>query len=108
MSVKNSPKISVLGMFVFILISLMFLQAEGVTGIKGRVTDTEGSFIPGVLVKIVEQSTGKEYATSTDIKGFYFFKGIIPGIYDLYSGITGFIPYEKKIGTQYLFTNFME
>ncbi len=83
-------------MFVFILISLLFLQAVGVTGIKGRVTDTEGSFIPGVLVKIVEQSTGKEYATSTDIKGFYSFKGIIPGIYDLYSGITGFIPYEKK------------
>jgi Ca-activated chloride channel family protein len=96
MIVKNFSKGLILGMMALSLVSLMFLQADGVTGIKGKVNDTQGSTIPGVTVKIVRQSTGKEHTTTTDIKGSFYFKDIEPGIYDLYAGIAGFVPYEKK------------
>ena len=96
MKAKNYSKVLILGMLVLSLVSLVFLQANGVTGIKGKVTDTQGSTIPGVMVKIVEQQTGKEYTTTTDVNGSFYFKDIDPGTYDLYAGIAGFIPYEKK------------
>ena len=96
MSVKSFSKFFVLGMFAMSLVSLMLLQADGVTEIRGRVTDDQGSTIPGVAVKIVEQKTGKEYTSTTDAKGAFHFKNIVPGTYDLYAGIPGFIPFEKK------------
>jgi Ca-activated chloride channel homolog len=96
MSVKNFSKVLILGMLALSLVSLMFLQANGVTGIKGKVTDTQGSTIPGVMVKIVEQQIGKEYTTATDVNGSFYFKDIDPGTYDLYAGIAGFSPYERK------------
>jgi len=96
MSVIKFFKVLSSGIFALVLFLFVMLQAAGVTGIKGRVTDTEGSTIPGVFVKITQQPTGKEYTATTDIKGIYSFKNIDPGLYDLTAEIAGFTPFEKK------------
>lgn len=96
MAFTKFSKVLVSGIFALVLVLFVLLQADGVTGIKGKVTDTEGSTIPGVLVKITQQPTGKEYTTTTDIKGVFHFKNIDPGLYDLMAEIAGFVPFEKK------------
>lgn len=96
MTFTKFSKVLVSGIFALALVLFVLLQADGVTGIKGRVTDTEGSAIPGALIKITQQSTGKEYTATTDIKGAFHFKNLDPGLYDLTAEIAGFIPFEKK------------
>ena len=96
MAFTKFSKVLVSGIFALVLVLFVLLQADGVTGIKGKVTDTEGSTIPGVLVKITQQSTGKEYTTTSDIKGVFHFKNIDPGLYDLMAEIAGFASFEKK------------
>jgi len=96
MSVTKFFKVLSSGIFALVLFLFVLLQADGVTGIKGRVTDTEGSTIPGVFVKITQQPAGKEYTATTDIKGVFSFKNIDPGLYDLTAEIAGFTPFEKK------------
>lgn len=96
MSVTKFFKVLSSGIFALVLFLFVLLQADGVTGIKGRVTDTEGSTIPGVFVKITQQPAGKEYTATTDIKGAFSFKNIDPGLYDLTAEIAGFTPFEKK------------
>jgi len=96
MAFRKFLKVLVSGIFALVLVLFVLLQADGVTGIKGRVTDTEGSTIPGALVKITQQSTGKEHTTTTDIKGAFHFNNIDPGLYDLTAEIAGFASFEKK------------
>ena len=58
--------------------------------LTGIVHDTAGAVIPAAAVKVVNPSTGQEFATVTNDVGSYTFTTLPPGIYNLTIGAKGF------------------
>ena len=75
---------------VSLLISgLLIAQSERGT-IRGTVTDSSGSVMPGVTVKAVNVNTGIETATVTTDAGLYNIPQVPPGNYRVEAERTGF------------------
>jgi protocatechuate 3,4-dioxygenase beta subunit len=71
---------------MFILVIMFSLSAANVSGqgtttsgLNGKVTDAKGESLPGASVLAVEVSTGSQYGTITDAKGYYRLPNINPG-----------------------------
>ena len=81
---------------------LLFLAATLLSGqafqgaLRGRVTDTNDSVIPGAKVTMVEEATSASSATLTNGQGEYSFPVINPGTYTLQVESPGFKKLEQK------------
>jgi ankyrin repeat protein len=68
-----------------------------VANLRGTVLDPNGAVIPGVLVEILDTSTGFTAKTTSSDEGLYVFKGISPGTYNLkLSSVAGFANHEVQ------------
>lgn len=63
--------------------------------VLGRITDSAGNSLPGVLVYL-QSMDGKPHVTGTDEQGVYRFETLASGRYQLRTEMFGFQPYEKK------------
>lgn len=89
--------------YLFTVAAMLLLSAtvmgQGTTtaGINGKVTDTEGSGLTGATVVAVETSTGSQYGTITDEKGFFHLPNMSPGgPYEFSVTFVGFQPIEQS------------
>src|SRR5437667_9607239 len=80
-----------LATLVFILISAATLNAQSATGeVNGTVTDPSGGAVPGASVKLVDQATKIESATTTNQSGYFTFVNLKPANYVLLVEVKGF------------------
>src|SRR5438128_10124127 len=80
-----------LATLVFILISVATLNAQSATGeVNGSVTDPSGGAVPGASVKLVDQATKIESATTTNQSGYFTFVNLKPANYVLLVEVKGF------------------
>src|SRR5438552_9728656 len=80
-----------LATLVFILISVATLNAQSATGeVNGSVTDLSGGAVPGASVKLVDQATKIESATTTNQSGYFTFVNLKPANYVLLVEVKGF------------------
>ncbi len=65
--------------------------------LRGAVTDSSGSALPGVTVTITNDSTGVERLVVTDEQGGFRAPALQPGPYTVASSLTGFSADTKKV-----------
>jgi len=68
--------------------SIAFGQANA--KVSGTVTDPNGAAVPGAVVKLVNQATKIEIATTTNEDGYFNFVNVNPAMYTLRVEVTGF------------------
>jgi carboxypeptidase family protein len=68
--------------------SIAFGQANA--KVSGTVTDPNGAAVPGAVVKLVNQATKIEIATTTNEDGYFNFVNVNPAVYTLRVEVTGF------------------
>jgi hypothetical protein len=79
---------SVLAAFV---VSAGAVSAQtGTASVSGRVTDAQGSIIPGATVTVNSTATGTVRSTVSNESGLYSLSALPPGLYDLSVELTGF------------------
>jgi hypothetical protein len=66
------------------------LAQSGTASLSGRVTDAQGSVIPGATVTVNSPNTGTSRTTVTNESGLYSLSALPPGVYDLTVELTGF------------------
>lgn len=64
---------------VCLAITPLMVFAQSATGVTGVVTDSSGSLMPGVEVKLKDTKTSREQTTTTNEQGVYAFNNIQPG-----------------------------
>ncbi len=64
---------------VCLAITPLIVFAQSATGVTGVVTDSSGSLMPGVEVKLKDTKTSREQTTTTNEQGVYAFNNIQPG-----------------------------
>ena len=73
-----------------------FAQSVTTAGITGKVSDVNDEALVGATVIVVEESTGTQYGTITDVKGYYHIPNMnIGGPYKITFSYIGFLPFEK-------------
>ena len=92
--------------FGLLILALCFLCAESSLAqvspnqhygtIVGTVLDPTGTVIPGVLITVIEQSTGKHFETKTDCEGTYRISNLAAGSYQVRIEAEGFGPEIKN------------
>jgi len=92
--------------FGLLILALCFLRAESSLAqvspnqrygtILGTVLDPTGTGIPGVLITVIEQSTGKHFETKTDCEGTYRISNLAAGSYQVRIEAEGFVPEIKN------------
>src|SRR5215510_12426385 len=60
------------------------------TGIRGIIRDPSGAVIPNATIKLVDNSTGVEYATVSSSDGGFLFPNLQFGAYKLTAAAAGF------------------
>jgi hypothetical protein len=85
------------------LLALVFCALAGLAGaqsflgtIRGTVTDSQGSAVPGAAVLVVDEATGVPRAVDTDPKGNYEAVNLRPGTYRIEISSTSFKKFEQK------------
>jgi cellulose synthase/poly-beta-1,6-N-acetylglucosamine synthase-like glycosyltransferase len=78
---------TLLAILLFVFISPA--QAAGERAIQGRITEVRGYIMTGLTVTARNASTGKEYQTTSDSTGAFFFDSLEPGRYVLASECIG-------------------
>jgi hypothetical protein len=63
---------------------------SGTASLSGRVTDAQGSIIPGATVTVNSATTGTTRTSVTNESGLYSLAAMPPGVYDLTVELTGF------------------
>lgn len=63
--------------------------------VQGRVADPEGLVVSGVVVTIVNLSSGAARSTTTGNEGNFTFAGLAPGAYRVRAALAGFTPAER-------------
>lgn len=92
---KKIYKLSIVAVFVMISAAL-FSQGTTTAGLNGKVTDNKGSALTGATVQAVEASTGAQYGTITDDKGFFRLPNMNPGgPYKFMVTFVGFQSFER-------------
>jgi outer membrane receptor protein involved in Fe transport len=72
-------------------------SAQQTTGnISGRITDAQGSAVPGVSVTAKTATTGFTRTEVSDGEGLYRLTGLPVGVYELTAELTGFAPFVRK------------
>jgi hypothetical protein len=78
----------------FLLVAILFTtisaHAQGLSGLRGVISDRSGAVIPAVAVTITELETGAARATVTDESGTYTFTLLEPGDYTVRAEKAGF------------------
>ena len=71
------------------------LAQQGLTELRGRVTDEQGGALPGVTLLITNQDTGtfREVISSGD--GSYFVAQLLPGTFTITAQLPGFRSFER-------------
>ena len=81
---------------VLVLTFLPYIVGQQNTGsIKGTVTDQLGSLVTNARV-ILKDDRGSTTSITTNSVGFYEFKSLRPGMYELRAVAPGFVAYEQK------------
>ncbi len=70
------------------------LAGAGRTGLSGRVTDPNGSLIPGATVTLVSDADHVSFSVTTGAEGIYSFSFLNPGSYTLAAEGNGFAKTE--------------
>jgi hypothetical protein len=65
--------------------------------IKGTIVDSNGAVIPGVIVSVVNQTTGEERTATTNDEGVYEIDSLDEGSYKAVVRATGFIDKELEV-----------
>jgi hypothetical protein len=86
-------------LFVALLVGcVVFLPAVGLAqyrgSLHGTVTDPQGGVMPGATVTLTDPSIHKQWETTTDDSGIYYFNALAPSTYQLTVEMPGF---KKKI-----------
>ena len=77
--------------FVTVLVLATVASAQPATGsVEGVVTDPSGAVIPDVTVSVKNLGTGVVVKTTSDSAGFYVFRTLQPGEYELTFELEGF------------------
>ena len=70
--------------------------AQGIFGrISGTVTDSQGAVVAGVRIRIVNEETKLERATTTDANGYYVASDLPVGVYSVFAEQFGFKTVKK-------------
>lgn len=102
---KNLIKLAKVGLLSFFMLTNGKLHAQQ-EQVKGATQDDKGKMLPGVSVKAVNVSTGKNYVTSSSDQGLFSFSGLpLGGPYQFIFSFVGFQPdtlsgYTIKEGQQ--------
>jgi len=85
-------------MAVFVMITTaLFSQGTTTSGLNGKVTDKAGSALTGATVQAIETSTGAQYGTISDDKGFFRLANLNPGgPYKFTVTFVGFQTFERN------------
>jgi hypothetical protein len=86
--------------FVLILLVGMLegtVYAQAVASVGGIVTDDTGARLPGVVVTVRNQATGRVQTLTTATDGVYHAVALPPGPYELTAELTGFRPVKQTI-----------
>jgi cellulose synthase/poly-beta-1,6-N-acetylglucosamine synthase-like glycosyltransferase len=78
---------TLLGILLFVVISPA--HAAGARSIQGKITEVRGYIMTGLTVTARNSSTAKEYQTTSDTTGAFFFDNLEPGRYVLASECPG-------------------
>jgi hypothetical protein len=74
------------------------VSAQVTTGtIYGRIIDSTGGVLPGVVVNATNEATGLARWTTTDATGIYRLPGLPNGTYKVKTTMSGFSPMESKV-----------
>lgn len=63
---------------------------SGTASVSGRVTDAQGSIVPGATVTVTSAATGTTRTAATNESGLYSLSALPPGVYDLTVELSGF------------------
>lgn len=72
------------------------LSAQGVGGLRGRITDPSGAVVPQATVRIAAQPKGQSRTTKTDRDGVFQVSGLPPGRYTVTVSAAGFVVSTTK------------
>jgi hypothetical protein len=86
-----------LGLVLALLFSIaMPLHAQqGTSQISGKVTDEQGSILPGVSIVVTNEDTGVFRDAVSSSEGTYFLSQLVPGRYKVTAKLTGFQAHER-------------
>lgn len=79
-----------IGIFFGLMLFLGISLAENVISLEGVVKDSKGVAVPGVEVVAQNTATLVTHRTKTDKKGYYMFRNLPIGIYDVWVDVPGF------------------
>ena len=65
-------------------------SAQTLLQVQGTITDQTNAALPNVIIKAVNIASGKEAMATTEGKGHYTIKGLLPGNYRLTASAPGF------------------
>jgi carboxypeptidase family protein/TonB-dependent receptor-like protein len=85
----------VLVAFSLLALASSSLRAGAGGSISGTVVDPQGAIIFGAEVIVVNTETNYRSATITDTKGFYSFRELSVGSYELHVDVSGFKSYRR-------------
>ena len=89
--------LNLLALTVFVLVAQMAFAQVTTSGINGKVTDVNGEALTGATIIAVETQTNSEYATVSDVSGFYYLPNMNPGgPYKLTVSFVGFEAFIKN------------
>ncbi len=86
----------------FLLLVILALAArpaiaqQGIAEIRGRITDSSGAALPGVVVVVKNQASGVFRQGVSTPDGTYFLAGVVPGQYEVTAELSGFRKYSRK------------
>ena len=92
---KKTNKLLMIAALVLFSVAT-FGQSVTTAGITGKVTDVDGEGLIGATIMVIEESTGTQYGTIADLKGFYHIPNMnIGGPYKITFSYIGFKSFEK-------------
>ena len=71
------------------------LAQQGLTELRGRITDEQGGVLPGVTLLITNQDTGTFREAISSGEGTYFVAQLLPGTFTIFAQLPGFSSYER-------------
>nr|MDP9323713.1 carboxypeptidase regulatory-like domain-containing protein [Acidobacteriota bacterium] len=87
----------VMGWILMILLVAVSASAQqGTTELRGRVIDSQGAVLPGVIVVVRNQETGMFRETASGQDGTFIASGIVPGTYQVTAALQGFKKFDRK------------